>query len=630
MIEPMTNKRPSPPLRVQDRYRLLDWVGEGSMGVVYRARDERLDRDVALKFLLPERLGGSQASERFVREARATAQLSHPNIMAVYDVGRQETWDYLVLEYIPGQNLYQAMANQPDRAGRRGPLPVREALHAIRGTLEALAYAHRQGVIHRDLKPENIMITPEGQVKVTDFGLARARGDVRLTHEGTIVGTVLYIAPEVIKGAPADVCSDLYALGAVLYELLVGHPPFVGDGPTSILSQVLTRPPKPPRALERNIPSQIDDVVVKLLSKEPGERYACAEEVLAALPDPESTKASIPVRSEPHVAERASHSLLERIVRGSSAVRLEAESGSLGPDQETQPTVPERRPEAASRAAAGELLVYAALEDTVTVVEQERRRLAALLSSRIVDPLNLLLSQASIYEQMPGIQPMTRMAVSVLSSLAHQALQQVRDLEAYLHPTVLESLGLEPALEALASSVTRAHGLQIALDLQRMPERLAPQVELALFRTAQDALERAVRHGRASQATICLRREKERLHFGLSDDGHDPPSEWEQGLASARQWIKRLGGTFEATIGPRGHLQLTICFVVEPPAEMTPREMEVIQWLVEGLSNKEIASRLSISPRTVNFHLDNIYSKLGVSSRTEAAIYALRHGWVHR
>jgi signal transduction histidine kinase len=242
--------------------------------------------------------------------------------------------------------------------------------------------------------------------------------------------------------------------------------------------------------------------------------------------------------------------------------------------------------------------------------------------------LSLLLSQASVYEQTPGVQPMTRMAVSVLSSLARQALQQIRDLEADLHPTVLETLGLEPALEALTNRLARVWGLQISLDLERMPERLVPQIELALFRTAQDVLERAARHAHASKVTIRLRQDGEHLLFRLVDDGRRYGLEEEYGLASSRQWIERLGGSFEALVGPQGDLQLTIRFSIGPPVELTSREMQVIQLLAEGLSNKEIAGLLSISPRTVNFHLDNIYSKLGVSSRTEAAIYALRHGWV--
>jgi DNA-binding NarL/FixJ family response regulator len=247
------------------------------MGIVYRAYDETLGRDVAIKFLLPERVGSGEAGARFLREARAVARLSHPNVMTLYDVGHEADWHYLVLEYIPGHNLHDAMVK------RGGPLSLDESLHAIRGALQALAYAHAHGIVHRDVKPEHIMVTPEDQVKVTDFGLAVAQGDVRLTQEGTILGTVLYLAPEVVSGQGATERADLYATGAVLYELLSGRPPFTGDTPMAILSQILSAPVTSLRILDATIPVELDRLVLRLLSKEPGERPASAGEVLAAL-----------------------------------------------------------------------------------------------------------------------------------------------------------------------------------------------------------------------------------------------------------------------------------------------------------------------------------------------------------
>jgi len=611
-----------PPPRLQDRYRLVERLGEGSMGTVYRARDEILDRDVAIKFLLPERIGGGEASTRFLREARAVARLSHPNIMTLHDVGREGDWHYLVLEYIPGRDLHDLMIE------RGGALPLREALRAIRGALGALAYAHAQDIVHRDIKPENIMVTPGGQVKVTDFGLALARGDVRLTQEGMIVGTVLYLAPEVVAGAAVDSRSDLYAVGAVLYELLTGRPPFAHDDPMAIFSQILHAPITPPRVLGLSIPSAVERVVVKLLAKDPDERYASAEEVLAALPRPTEPEAMAAADVEGITAERASLPLLERIVRSSSTAQLKREAAAPpSPDEETLLALPDTV-ETVPQHLTQELLICAAVEDTAAAVEAERRRLAELLQSDVIEPLNLLLSQANAYDQPLGTNPTARMAVSVLTSLARQVLQQVRDLEANLHPTILETLGLEPALEALASQATRTHGLHITLAVERMPERWPPQIELALFRTAQDALSRAIRESHASQVTIRLERRDERLIFGLSDNGIATTGVEE--LRTTRQRIEQLGGTIKTGVGPDGNLELTISFEGEAPAQLTPREMEVIQLLTEGLSNKEIARHLFISPRTVNFHLDNIYSKLGVNSRTEAAIYALRHGWARR
>jgi signal transduction histidine kinase len=275
------------------------------------------------------------------------------------------------------------------------------------------------------------------------------------------------------------------------------------------------------------------------------------------------------------------------------------------------------------------LLVHTAQENTAAAVEAERRRLAGLLQSNVVEPLNLLLAQANVYEQSLSANPTARMAVSVLTSLARQALQQARDLEANLHPTALETLGLEPALEVLASQITRAHGLQITLALERLPERLPAPVELALFRVVQDALDRAVRHARASQVIIRLKRRDEHLIFRLSDDGvaaTDPGDS----LRAAGQRVEQLGGLIEMGAGPHGGLVLSIRFAVEAPAQLTPREMEVLQLLAQGLSNRAIARRLVISPRTVNFHLDNVYAKLGVHSRTEAVVHALRRGWTRQ
>ena len=608
-----------PPPRLQDRYRLVEQLGKGGMGLVFRARDEMLDRDVAIKFVAPERVSGAEASTRFLREARAVARLSHPNIMTLFDVGQEGGWHYLVLEHIAGKNLHALMVE------RGGPLPVREALLAIRGALKALAYAHAQGIVHRDIKPENIMVTPDGQVKVTDFGLAVARGDARLTQEGMIIGTVIYMAPELVHGDLADSRSDLYAVGAVLYELLTGQPPFTGDDPLAILSQVINSPVTPPRTVDPALSPTVENLILKLLSKDPAERCASAEETLAALPDPAEADPSTALRVNPAAqaeqvtAERASLSLLESIIRSSTASHPKPAT----PDDETLLVLPES---AASAPLRQELLLYAALEDTASAVEAERRRLAQLLQSRVIESLNLLLSQANVYEQTLGANPNARMAVSVLSSLARQVLQQIRDLETTLHPTLLETLGLEPALESLASQLMRAHGVQILLTMERMRERLPSPIELALFRTAQDALDRAVQQGRASQVTIRLERREDRLAFTLADNGVGGSGG--EALRDARQRIEQLGGIFETRANPHGGFELAIRFSIEAPAQLTSREVEVLQLLAEGMSNKEIAQALVITPRTVNFHLDNIYSKLGVSSRTEAAIYALRHGLV--
>lgn len=275
-----------------------------------------------------------------------------------------------------------------------------------------------------------------------------------------------------------------------------------------------------------------------------------------------------------------------------------------------------------------EIKRYAALEDAAAAAEAERRRLADLLDSEVLSPLNLLLAQAAAYEQSFAGSPQAKMAVSVLASLGRQAMQQALDLKNNLHPALLESLGLEPALEALAAQVTRAHGLRVTLLLERQRERLPLPLELALFRAVQDMLNRAVHVARASQAVIRLERRDTRLRLTLADNGVVEADTTALGASQAR--VEQLGGQFEIRAGQQGNFELDIRFTLQPSVELTARELDVIQRLADGLTNKQIAHALDVSARTVNFHLDNIYSKLGVNSRTEAAVYALRQGWVRR
>jgi serine/threonine protein kinase/DNA-binding CsgD family transcriptional regulator len=543
-----------PPPLLKDRYRLVEPIGQGSMAMVYRARDILLERDVAIKFLAPRRLVSSEASERFIREARTIAQLNHPNIMHLYDAGREESWHYQVLEYIAGRDLRGWMlAQKPTLA---------DILHLIRGTLYALDYAHQHGVIHRDIKPENIMITPEQQVKVTDFGLALNQRELRLTQDDVIIGTVFYLAPEVIAGKTADSRTDLYAVGVVFYELLTGAPPFTGDLMMSVISQIVHAPVTFPD----DIPPLIRDVITRLLAKDPEARFASAAEVVNVLPELSSTP-------PPEIADSA-------------------------------------------------LFMYAALEDKSLALEAERRHLAGLLQSSIIDPVNLLLAQVNLYNQTLAMNQQTRMVTSVLASLARQVLQQARDLEANLHPTILETLGLELALESLVNQMTRSSGVQIQFQTERLHERLPPTIELALFRAVQDILNYAIRQARASSITVQLQSQNNQVGLILTDNGQ------ENVLRFDRARLEQLGGQVGITPNPTGGLTVSIVFSMTPPPELTPREMDVIQQLARGLGNKKIAALLGVSPRTVNFHLDNIYSKLGVNSRTEAVIYALRQGWV--
>ena len=260
--------------------------------------------------------------------------------------------------------------------------------------------------------------------------------------------------------------------------------------------------------------------------------------------------------------------------------------------------------------------------------EVERRRVARLLQSGVIEPINLLVAQTNAYEQTLGMHQPTRLALAVLGSLARQVLEQARDLQESLRPIVLDELGLEPALDMLASQARRAHGLEIGLAVERLRDRPPRAVELALFRLAQDTIERAIAHARATRISIRLEHRDEFLVLTLAADGDAGVGR--DMLLGAQRRVETLGGSIATSVGPHGGLQLVAGIAVAPPPALTPRELEVLHRLSEGLSNKAIAASLGVSPRTINFHLDNLYSKLGVASRTEAVLVALRHGWARR
>lgn len=266
-------------------------------------------------------------------------------------------------------------------------------------------------------------------------------------------------------------------------------------------------------------------------------------------------------------------------------------------------------------------------DHTVQALEIERRRIADKLHDTVMGQINLILSQIQAYEQSIADKPNTRMALSVLATLIRDLLQQVHDLEADLRPTTLETLGLQAALESYANQQRRATGIALTLSLQRLRERLPTTMELTLFRVTQDVVERAVKHSQATQIVIQLQYEEFSLSYQIEDNGMLPNGAV---LNTTKQRVRAMGGTMQQSQSRYGGLALTIEFDVTPSIDLTEREHDVIELIAEGLTNKEIAVLLSVSPRTVKFHLDNIFSKLNVNTRTEAAIYALRQGWVRK
>ncbi len=257
------------------RYRIRRKLGTGGMANVYLAEDEVLGRRVAIKILNDRHAGDDQFVERFRREAKNAASLSHPNIVSIYDRGEAEGTYYIAMEYLDGRSLKELIV-------ARGPAPIHLAVDYARQILAAIRFAHRHGIVHRDIKPHNVLVDGEGRLKVTDFGIARA-GVSQMTEAGSIIGTAQYLSPEQAKGAPVDQTSDLYSVGVVLYELLTGVVPFSGDTPVEIAMKHLSTVPEPPSAKRADVPRDLDLVVMRALAKDPSERYQSAEEMDADL-----------------------------------------------------------------------------------------------------------------------------------------------------------------------------------------------------------------------------------------------------------------------------------------------------------------------------------------------------------
>jgi serine/threonine protein kinase len=262
---------------LNDRYRLLEALGEGGMATVYRALDTRLGRPVAVKVLHPEYVRDRPFVQRFQQEAEFAASLgAHPNIVQIYDIGEDGDLRFIVMELVEGRNLKELIRE-------RAPFAVEEAFAIGQQVAKALDFAHQRGLVHRDVKPQNILVNPDGVAKVTDFGIARNVTASQLTRTGMVIGTVHYFSPEQAQGKTAAPASDIYSLGIILYEMLTGHLPFDADNPIGIAMQHLHSDPPSPWEYNRNLPARAVPIVMRALEKDPRRRYRDAAEFAAAM-----------------------------------------------------------------------------------------------------------------------------------------------------------------------------------------------------------------------------------------------------------------------------------------------------------------------------------------------------------
>jgi serine/threonine protein kinase/Flp pilus assembly protein TadD len=309
-------------------YRLITKLGRGGMGEVYRARDTKLGRDAALKFLPEEFLQDSQKLERFRREAWAASALNHPNICTIYEIGEHEGHTFIAMELVEGNTLAEKL--------KGGPLAIEEVMINSRQIAEALEEAHEHNIVHRDLKPANVMVTAKGRVKILDFGLAKLLRQVEadapteesilLTQAGAVMGTVPYMAPEQLRGEPVDVRTDLYALGELMYEMATGQRPFLENQTNQLISAILTRSPRRPSELNPETPEELEAIILKAMEKDPANRYQSARELMADL-GPQDSALRLPLsasrRMEPGAGPPLRNTKLA-LIAGAALVLLAA------------------------------------------------------------------------------------------------------------------------------------------------------------------------------------------------------------------------------------------------------------------------------------------------------------------
>ncbi len=368
--------------RTISHYKILEKLGEGGMGVVYKAEDTKLKRTVALKFLPPELTRDVELKERLVHEAQAAAGLDHPNICTVYEIDEVDGKTFIAMAYVEGRSLKEEI--------RSGPLKLDEAIDLAVQIAEGLEAAHKKDIVHRDIKPANLMVTDMGQVKIMDFGLAKSRGQTALTKADTTLGTFAYMSPQQARGEVVDHRTDIWSLGVVLYEMTTGQRPFNGDYEQAVVYSILNEEPEPMTGLRTGVPVELERVVTKALAKDPGRRYPRADDLLVDLRELRNRPIAPAAKRGPSFRRRVLFGTVAAVAVAAAAllgVRIQvgrqapaiAEENSLAIlyfDNVTDPNDPDR---------LGEIITNLLITDL-----SESKYVQVLSSQRLYDILKLL------------------------------------------------------------------------------------------------------------------------------------------------------------------------------------------------------------------------------------------------
>lgn len=519
-----------------ERYEILAEIGQGGFATVYRARDMKLNRLVALKELRPILLQDTAWVKRFLREARTVARLDHPRIVAIHDVAETAGRLFIVMRLVNGPSLEQLIVRQ----GRRS---WPEAVEMVKAVAEGLDYAHTQGILHRDLKPANILLDPERGPMLSDFGLAKPLGDssMRLTTSGSILGTPHYIAPEIWDGQETTPQSDIYALGCILYEMLIGDKIFGGERPPSVMKAHFTRPLALPKAWPETVPAGVVDILTTALAIRPTERYASAGrmiEVLAALAREKTV--------EPHYTSPAPAT--------------------------------------------------------------EKQRLAA------ADPVPENRSQGKEKLSMSSI----RILIADDHRLFRQGLGQICEVKGGFD-VVGEAENGQEAVE-----LARQLKPDVILMDIRMP--IMDGVQATSFLSEEDPTRPVI--------ILTMQREDQYLFDAIKAGarGYLLKDVDAQTLLDAIRRVHRGEALIDPVLAAKvlnefRRLSDPKASEQEKMEHLTEGEMEVLRQVAQGLDNREIAGQLNLSESTIANRLRDIYQKLHVNNRTQAALYALRRGW---